>query len=430
MWWSKVQGSRRVYYFLIIIATFFLITGLITPVCIAREKEAGDNLSYYLYFKELSSKTVKRLLVEAKLKEGDELPGGWQFISAEELSEISLKKQLEFDLSFADGFRKEYQQGDYYARLNTIAGEELTVRLGESAVRFLRRDYLHREDYFLEISLRPEIIDNKQERVFTHFEMEYLSPESSFLNRVDTWVSAELRKPLAFISREIEQSQGLNRKYYALYLAVVINDIEADRGKGLFPAADINGLNRLFSNNYIDNKNEYELSFQYDGQAAAVYGELENSLSRYQLGIDSGRESFNYRIGLARALYYQEDLFLSAILDSRNDYHTQETTNLYLGLSDKVKFYDLIELQLDFYPLGIDLNKGSLSYNPLTGAEIKLSLDPWYIRYTGEFTKRDAVNRLGAGYRISERWGIGAVYTKSNGSGDKLSLSFNWYPDF
>lgn len=405
----------------------FIIMTLMVPVCTAQETEVTPRITYFIQFQELNTETANKFKASIMMEENDAPSGVWQVITGEELFYFNWEHPITTDVRFNGGSMEEYFQGSYDAQLTTIENEPVSVKIGESIIELRANDIL-REDFFLEIGLTPENIDYITGRVLTSFDLKQASYYDAVNNKTTVWVGPEFHKPIAVISREITGHQSKDRKYFAVYLAVIINIQSKDRGNNILPAANISGFNRLFVNN-SSNRQEtnYLFKLSLSGREVVFNTIGDSGIKRYYLGVQQTDQAIYYKLGFDYALYYNELLFLTAQLSTDNNYG--QTPVVMFGLIDEKQWFDILNLRIAFLPLKFHSTGGVFAFEPLTliNAEVPVSkLSFWY---KGELSKGFSSHYLGISCDLSELWGLEVGYKGFTDREGRISFGLNWKTD-
>jgi uncharacterized membrane protein len=418
--WKKHESLSIVLYSLILL--LFLV-----PVCTAQETEATPGITYLIQFQELNEETVNRFKVNFMVEDKNKVPsGGWQVISGEEVSRFNWEKPVTVDLVYSGGFKENYFQGYYFAQLTTLENETVSARIGETIIEILAND-IYREDLFLEISLTPEEVDFETGRVLTSFELKHTSREGIIINETTNWVGVDFQEPLVVISREIKSNQGSDRKYFALYLAVLINNQDMLKGRTILSAGNIQGFNRLFLDSFSSLPDtEYLLEFKLANRKTAFKVTGDSGIIRYYLGVEKLGQAINYQAGFDYALYYNEDLFWTVLLNKEGV--TGQAPVFWLGFTDQVQWFNLLNLKITYLPIGFDMIKGNFLQNSLTTVRMELPINQWSLGYSGQFSKYFSSNYLSLGYDLSEEWELELGYSDSSARDGSFSIGINWQP--
>lgn len=376
-------------------------------------------IAYSLHFIELSSYVGGFVEGTMDLSTSKEPQGGYTVVTDDAILSWVGEYPVTFQAELAGALERHTTGSDYEAWLITMRNKPVSVELAEARVGDGDDDGLDQE---LRITLTPRWCDELGEGILTDVSLDYLNPSGSMGKaRLSTWIRSEMN-PLAIVIQEVESKKQHSRRYFALFATAtpMAPDRLPKSGPIVF-IGKIGGLQGMFAET-SPGKDEAMIRLSLGA------GWLEEEIS-FNAGLEYEKEKYEafafargfpagmyYTVGLN--LYLYEELGLAVLLskDSRPD------PVLRVGLSDKVRLSENVELEAVYLPFGYDWSKSHLASSPWLQFTARISHAEWGVWYRNIYDDGEMAHGVGITRQLTSDLDLEIYWNRDPAEGDYYGI--------
>ncbi len=329
---------------------------------------------YSLHLIEFSSYMGGILDAAVELSLGSESQGGYSVVTDAAVLDWISEYPGTFQANLIGSWETRIAGSGYDAWLVTMGDKPVSVELEEGRVGNDEEadDY----DQALKITMTPRQIDTPGEGVLTDIALDYRSLVGALGKaRITTWIRPEAEQPLAVVVQEMWSDRHA-RRYFGLYAkATTMASSALPKSGPLVSIGNIRGLQGLLVGNTGQEPDWTKVHFglgQRQGEVGLDLGlEFERNRYRVHTYLDSCGPDIGYVIGVDYGLY--QELGLAVML--HQEPHLGAV--LRLGLSDKVRWGENLELEAAYLPIAYVWGQNHLTNRPWLQFTLRVEQEDW-----------------------------------------------------
>lgn len=322
---------------------------------------------------------------------GGDAPGGYTVVTDDDVLSWMGEYPGTFRGELTGALQRRSSGLGYETWLVTMGEQPVSVELTEFKVGN-EDDELDQE---LNITLTPRWDDKSGEGILTDVALDYLNPSGALGRaRLSTWIRPEMY-PLAIVVQEVESKRQRSRRYFGLYAnATVMASSSLPESGALVSIGNITGLQELFGETYPDQDRpltKLRLGAGWQQEEISVNARLELEEAKYRVFAlaDGFPAKVSYAAGLDLYLYQELGLAVLLNMDSSWD------ACLRVGVSDKVRVSDILELEATYLPFGYDWSEGELGTAPYLQFIARIKHDTWAMWYEHTYDDEQVGHGIG-----------------------------------
>jgi len=315
--------------------------------------ESADNVNVYLLnFQEIDKEVTESSFFKTYLLEKASSDMSWSYSNQEELIEFINLYNKNNSVTINSSNLNLSKAKNYTSWLMAHEGQSSEIVIRERTLSVDRVKGAE-DDRLLKISLTPLQVSLKKQEILTEVNLHYGSSSDENTVKTTIWLDNTRVQTLAVISKKSKTANGERRQYYALQLAAISLPVEqlATIDGSFLAIGNLNGLNKIFDNDDINNKNEYKdmstltIGIGSNGERFAYSHSRGKAQYNIELNKSSRYQGLNYSINTDFSLIQKEDLYLSLRvgnennikLDKRNYESYDKDSDIYTCNKNRVK---------------------------------------------------------------------------------------------
>lgn len=376
---------------------------------------------YSLQFIELNEEATQSL--QAKFSVDKSQPDKkWQIISKQEVLNYLQAEKGEVSASLQSRAEREKSRVHYDSWLTTVNKKQVAIKLKE---RLINQDGEERQAY-LKFQFQPERIKADKNEILTEVKFSYQGRQGiQSETETKALLSQEKQQPVAVVTQKVEGDGKTVHRYFALYVrATAVSSEAVEKRNALLAMGNLQEINQLFGRKNKSSKSSNLKLAGYLGKKAADV-RFNWQMNKYKLGAEvrKKQKELLYQTNIGYRLLGMNNLFVLGCIGGETS--EQEEPVIRLGLRDKVTWWELINLEVAYFPLSYRI--GSEVKRDST-AEVELGLETanWKAWYAGRYVNDSYLNGGGLSYNLTSNWELAGKWEENNSGNGKIYLGLIW----